>query len=171
MNPRGAIAPSDAVDVYVAAGSNIEPIAHLRQAIALLTRAFPDLRVSPAYANAAVGFSGDDFINLVVHFTTTLSLDALLTVLHEVEASCGRGRLDPKWAPRKMDLDLLLYGARVGEFPGAILPRPDLVTRPYMLGPLVDLAPELLHPVLRVPMRVLWEELSRTEHSMRPVSL
>lgn len=165
------MAPAGGHLVFVAAGSNVEPSTHLRRAIALLGERFPDLRVSPAYANAAVGFTGDDFINLVVSFTTDLPIDALLALLHEVEAACGRARLDPKWAPRKMDLDLLLYGNCVGEFPGATLPRPDLLTRPYMLGPLADLAPELVHPLRHVPIRVLWETLAREGHAMHRVSL
>ena len=55
-------------ETYVAAGSNVRPRASLRRALALLRDEFPGLRASPAYCNKAVGFDGDDFVNLVASF-------------------------------------------------------------------------------------------------------
>ena len=169
--PPDERAPAAAVRVYVAAGSNVEPVASLVKALAALRARFPDLVVSPAYRNAAVGFEGDDFINLVVGFTTRLALAALLPELHAVEALCGRGRDEPKWAKRRMDLDVLLYGDLVGEFPGAKLPRPDLLKRAFMLGPLADLAPGVRHPTLGVTIEELWERFDRAAHPMHAVTL
>jgi len=168
---RASEAPATPVPVYVAAGSNIDPIRNLNEALRLLRARFPDLLVSPAYANVAVGFAGDDFINLAVRFTTTLSLKDLLAELHAIETACGRGRLDEKWAPRRMDLDVLMYGDFVGEFPGAIVPRPDLVRRAYMLGPLADIAPEVMHPSLGVTVGNLWSHFDQAAHSMRRIDL
>ena len=79
----------------------------------MLDRHFAPLTVSRAYANAAVGFEGDDFINLVVGFRTGLTVHHVIERLHEAEAACGRERLAPKWAPRSMDLDILLFGDTV----------------------------------------------------------
>ena len=84
--------------------------------------------------------------------------------LHEAEAACGRERDAPRWAPRTMDLDILLYGDRVSEEPGLRLPRPDLVRRAYMLGPMAELAPELRHPTLGLTMRELWQRFDRARH-------
>jgi 2-amino-4-hydroxy-6-hydroxymethyldihydropteridine diphosphokinase len=64
--------------VYIAAGGNIEPVASLSQALALLRATWPDIRCSRAYQNAAAGFEGDDFINLAAGFTTDLSLAQVL---------------------------------------------------------------------------------------------
>ena len=159
-------------DVYVAAGSNVEPIANLRRALDALDRAFAPLSVSRAYRNAAVGFQGDDFVNLVVGFQTDLAVHAVLERLHEAEAACGRERAAAKWAPRSMDLDILLYGTVACDEPGLTLPRPDLLRRPYMLGPLAELAPDLVHPTARVPLRDLWSDMQRREnHPMTPVEL
>lgn len=158
-------------EVFVAAGSNVRPRENLRRALGLLHETWPALRASQAWRNPAVGFEGEDFINLVIGFHTDLPLPAVLERLHAAEAACGRPRAAPKWAPRSMDLDVLLYGDEVGEFPGAVLPRPDLVRRPYMLGPLAELAPGLRHPTLRRSVGELWAEFPRDGLVMVPVSL
>lgn len=157
--------------VFVAAGSNVRPRHYLRRALDALGAAYPDLAVSPAYANRAVGFDGADFINLVVCFSTTESLAAVIERLRAIENDCDRPREAPKWAPRSMDLDILLYGGEVGSFPGAVLPRPDLLRRPYMLGPLAALAPALVHPVERRTIGELWAGFDRAGHALRPVAL
>jgi 2-amino-4-hydroxy-6-hydroxymethyldihydropteridine diphosphokinase len=157
--------------VYVAAGSNVKPREHLRRALAALRVAYPDLEVSPAYANRPVGFDGDDFINLVVGFTSDESLDSVVSRLRTVEEICGRPRMAPKWAPRTMDLDILLFGDVVGTFPGAVLPRPDLLRRPFMLGPLADLAPDLVHPIAGTTIGELWRCFDSADHELRAIAL
>lgn len=158
-------------DVYVAAGSNVEPVRNLTKALAALRRAFPTLRVSPAYRNKAVGFEGDDFINLVVGFTTNDDVERVRERLQQIETECDRPLDAPKWAPRSMDLDILLYGNDVRNEPGLILPRPDLIKRAFMLKPMVDLAPNLAHPTLHRTMRELWESFEGKGHEMSVVEL
>jgi len=155
--------------VFVAAGSNIDPVRNLQKATAELARNFPDVRFSPWYRNKAVGFDGEDFINLAAGFTTELSLHDLVARLREIEALCGRPPGAPKWAPRSMDLDILLYGDLVHEEPGLKLPRPDLVKRPYMLGPMADIAPEVRHPTESATIGELWQRFDRAAHSMTPL--
>ena len=157
--------------VYVAAGSNVEPIANLRRALGVLAEHYPGLRVSRAWRNRAVGFEGDDFVNLAVGFETCDDVRAVLGRLHEAEAACGRARNAPKWAPRSMDLDILLYGDRVCDEPGLVLPRPDLTRRAYMLGPMAELAPDLVHPLERATMAELWSRFDRDAHPMETVDL
>ena len=155
--------------VLVAAGSNIEPVANLRRALDVLARHYPRLRCSRAYRNAAVGFEGEDFVNLVVGFDTGDDVQSVLAHLHEAEGECGRERNAPKWAPRSMDLDVLLFGDRVCDEPGLVLPRPDLVRRAYMLGPAAELAPETVHPTLGRTLAELWREFARDGHPMHAV--
>jgi 2-amino-4-hydroxy-6-hydroxymethyldihydropteridine diphosphokinase len=162
---------ADPVRVYVAAGSNVDPHRQLRRALEGLEARFGSLTVSPAYANTAVGFVGEDFVNLVFGFTTTRPVAEVLAGLHAVEADCGRPRDAAKFGPRAMDLDLLLYGDQVGTVPGAVLPRPDLVKRPYMLGPLADIAPTLIHPTLHRTIRELWSAFDQAGHELRLVVL
>lgn len=158
-------------EVLVAAGSNVRPRENLRRALAVLRETWPDLRASRAWRNPAFGFEGEDFVNLVIGFDTGLPLPAVLGRLHAAEEACGRPREAPKWAPRSMDLDVLLYGDLVGDFPGAILPRPDLVRRPYMLGPAAELAPSRRHPTLGRTLAELWDAFPRQDLAMTPVSL
>ena len=157
--------------VYVAAGSNVEPIANLRRALGVLAAHYPGLRASRAWRNRAVGFDGDDFVNLAIGFDTADDVRTVLGRLHEAEAACGRARHAPKWAPRSMDLDILLYGDLVRDEPGLVLPRPDLLRRAYMLGPMAELAPDLVHPVERATMAELWARFDRDAHRMEPVDL
>ena len=157
-------------EVYVAAGSNVAPEEHLSRAVAELQRAFPGVRFSPWYRNRAVGFEGDDFINLVAGFSTELPLDQVLATLQAIELTCGRARDAPRWAPRSMDLDVLLYGDLVCERPGIRLPRPDLLKRAYMLGPLAVLAPQLVHPTAQLTIAELWGRFDQAGHPLEPLA-
>ena len=156
-----AMAPVVVAPVFVAIGSNIDPGTRMLAAARLLKANFPDARFSACYRNTAFGFDGADFVNAVAGFSTALSVPELLQALHAIEAQCGRGREDPKWGPRAMDLDLLLYGDQIGAGPGYELPRPDLVRRIYMLGPLAELAPQLRHPVSGQTFGALWAGFAR----------
>ena len=158
-------------DAYVAAGSNVRPRASLLRALALLGSEFPGLRASQAYSNAAVGFEGDDFINLVVSFPADIPTEDLLDRLKATERTCGREPGAPKWGPRTLDLDLLLHGDRVGRVGGKSLPHPDLLTRAWVLGPLAELAPALMHPVARERIDDLWRRFDRGAHPLTPVAL
>ena len=156
-------------DVYVAAGSNIEPLQNLRSALNALKRRVGVMRVSRAYQNKAVGFEGPEFINLVIGFETEMTLTEVMSVLQAVEGLCGRARRAPKFEPRTMDLDLLLYGDMTCATHAITLPRPDLVKHAYMLGPLAELAPQLLHPTLKQTMGDLWKGFNQAVHPMKAV--
>ncbi len=158
-------------DAYIAAGSNVRPRSNLAQALDLLAREFPGLRASRAFSNAASGFSGDDFINLVVTFPADLPTEQLLERLKAVERACGREPGAPKWGPRTLDLDLLLHGDRTGRVAGKHLPHPDLLTRSWVLGPLAELAPGVTHPVTGERIDVLWQRFDQRAHPLTPVSL
>jgi 2-amino-4-hydroxy-6-hydroxymethyldihydropteridine diphosphokinase len=157
--------------VYVAAGSNVDPVRNLERACAEIARSWPDARFSRAFRNAAVGFDGPEFVNLVVGFTTDQPLAAVLARLHEIETACGRPRNAPKWASRTMDLDILLYGELIEKTAEYTVPRPDLVKRPFMLGPMAEIAPDVRHPATHKTMAELWREFDRDGHVMTPVTI
>jgi 2-amino-4-hydroxy-6-hydroxymethyldihydropteridine diphosphokinase len=157
--------------VLVAAGSNVEPRVNLQRALDVLAMHYPQLRCSRAYRNRAVGFAGEDFVNLAFGFDTSDDVRTVIERLHEAEAACGRARNAPKWAPRSMDLDILLYGDQVCDEPGLVLPRPDLVRRAYMLGPAAEIAPDTVHPTLGVTLAALWRGFAQGDHPLEAVDL
>lgn len=130
-------------EVFIGAGSNADPERGLRLALAELERRFGSLRCSSVYRGPAVGAPGADYWNLVVALETRLDVDSLSAELRGIEALAGRARADV--AVCELDLDLLLYGCRVDA--ERRLPRPGLLTLPFVLVPLAELAPQLVHPV------------------------
>jgi 2-amino-4-hydroxy-6-hydroxymethyldihydropteridine diphosphokinase len=159
------------VDVFVAAGSNVEPEKNLALACGKIAHGWSDAYFSRAYRNVAVGFDGPDFINLVLGFSTAQPLSAVIARLQAIETQCGRPRFAPKWASRTMDLDVLLYGDLVEKTAEYTLPRPDLLKRPYMLGPMAEIAPDVVHPVAGKTIGSLWKEFDRDGHEMSPVEI
>jgi len=130
-------------EVFIGAGSNADPERRLQLALDELERRFGALRSSSVYRGPAVGAPGADYSNLVVALKTELDVDSLRDELRAIEALAGRTRADA--AVCELDLDLLLYGGRVDAV--RRLPRPGLLTLPFVLVPLAELAPELVHPV------------------------
>ena len=154
--------------VFIAAGSNVKPEENLRCALHELGKCYR-MMCSAAYRNKAVGFEGEDFINLVIGLDTNNSVDTVIAHLHQAEEACGRPRNAPKWAPRTMDLDLLLYGDLIRE--DLRVPRADLLKRAYMLRPMAEIAPDVVHPVAKKTMRQLWDEFNASDHEMTAVTL
>ena len=146
-------------EIFVGAGSNADPVRALRRAVAELERRFGAVRCSRVYRSAAVGGPAADYLNLVTSFQADLDVDSLQEALREVETSAGRTRVDP--AVCALDLDLLLYGARVDA--SRRLPRPGLFATPFVLGPLAALAPELVHPVTGERCHAAWQRAERAE--------
>ena len=151
------------VDVYVSAGSNIDPERHLRDACLGLAEKFGPLSLSSVYRTRAVGFDGDDFLNLVVSFSTALDVHAVKAELDETEARAGRERSEQSFAPRTLDLDLLLYGSQVIDESGVRVPRADILKYAFVLAPIAELAPDLRHPVEGRTMRELWSAFGDDE--------
>ena len=160
-----------AVTAYISGGSNVDTDRNLRLAARELKRSFPGTRFSRCYRNAAVGFSGPDFVNFAASLPTTLALGELTEALKRIESLCGRPDNAPRWVPRTMDLDLLLYGDLVGEFGGVKLPRPSLLEWGFMLGPLAEIAPNLVHPVRQQRLADLWARFDRDAHQLTPIDL
>ena len=155
--------------VFVGIGSNVEPERHVTQAVELLRGGFGPLQLSPFYRNPAVGFEGEDFINGVVAFETSLGVAELDAALDEVELECGRKRGAARFAPRTLDLDLLLYGDLVDE--SRRLPRGEILEYAFVLKPLADLVPDLRHPLSGKTYAALWKKFLGERVGLAPVLL
>jgi len=153
-------------EVFVGAGSNVEPRRHLAAGVRALAERFGVLRLSPVYRNSAVGFAGEDFLNMVIGLETEIPVAELSGALADIELANGRTRSEEKFAPRTLDLDLLLYGDAVGEVDGVHLPRDEIMRYAFVLKPLADLAGEQLHPELGRSYAELWAEFDGDRHPL-----
>jgi 2-amino-4-hydroxy-6-hydroxymethyldihydropteridine diphosphokinase len=157
--------------VYLGLGSNIDPENNLRLGLEALRQRYGEVAVSPVYRNAAVGFEGADFLNLVVAFDTEdepIKIHRHIEMIHE---RVGRERGDDPFASRALDIDLLLYGNLVVDDPPLRLPRSDVLEYSFVLCPLAELAPELAHPVTGRSMAVHWQECDARRHPLTRVDV
>lgn len=107
-------------------------------------------RKSSVYETEPWGYDdGPNFLNQVVQVETTLTPLELLSGIMGVEAGLGRKRGNVRYAPRTMDIDILLYDNLIINQPVLIIPHPELANRKFVLEPLAELVPELEHPGLR----------------------
>ncbi len=131
------------------------------------------LAVSPLYQTAAVGNARQPpYVNAVALLDTHLSPEALLRVLKAIERHAGRRGGRP-WGPRSLDIDIIDYAGAVRHWRGRhadfnragarplVLPHPLAAQRPFVLKPLLDIAPHWRHPALKRSGRELWRRVSQ----------
>lgn len=119
---------------------------------------------SSIYESRAVGPGVQrPYLNAVVELRTDLPPRALLHALLAIERDAGRRRPATRWTPRRLDLDLLLMDGVVLRGPPLELPHPRLAERAFVLEPLADLAPELVHPLLGASIARLAERVRDPE--------
>jgi len=152
--------------VYLGLGSNINPEENLRYGIRELGAQFGTLELSNVYRNASVGFDGDDFMNLVAGLETDASPAQLHAMLKEIDGLVGRKRGESRYAPRTLDIDLLLYDDRVLDEPPVQIPRSDILNYSFVLGPLAEIAPELRHPETGKLITEHWAEFDQDSHPL-----
>jgi len=130
--------------------------------------------VSGLYETAAVGRAGQPaYVNAVALLDTALPAEALLRLLKGIERSAGRRGGSP-WGPRSLDIDILDYKGLVKQWRGGrarfarpgprplVLPHPWIEKRPFVLRPLLDVAPEWRHPVTKKTAKELWRGVARS---------
>lgn len=157
--------------VYVGLGSNIDPEDNLRLGVRELRERYGDLELSSVYRSEAVGFDGDDFLNLVARFGSNQSPREICEQIELIHNLTGRGRNSGKWESRPLDIDLLLYNDLVLDERPVRVPREDVLKYSFVLRPLAELAPTLLHPVTRRSMLEHWQEYDATSHPLEVVGV
>ncbi|NQX89095.1 MAG: 2-amino-4-hydroxy-6-hydroxymethyldihydropteridine diphosphokinase [Halioglobus sp.] len=148
--------------VFLGIGSNIERERSITAGLDALQHLLGDLSLSPVYDSAAVGFSGQPFLNLVVEVDANLSLGQLAAALRRIEETHGRLPDAPRFSPRQLDIDILTYGDQVGCVDGVQLPREEILENAFVLCPLAKLSPDALHPVVKKSYAALWRAYDRS---------
>ena len=112
---------------------------------------------SAVYETSPVGFTADrDFLNMVVLLETGLRPSELMGHIHDIEAELGRVREGTGYTSRTIDIDILLYGDDVIDESVVKIPHPRMHERRFVLEPLNEIAPDLIHPVLK---KSVWQML------------
>jgi 2-amino-4-hydroxy-6-hydroxymethyldihydropteridine diphosphokinase len=132
---------------FIGLGSNIEPrLDYLRAAVKALAELGEVIRVSGIYETAPVGgVPQHDFLNAVAELWTRLDPINLIQHLKAIESRIGRIER-PRWHEREIDLDLLFYDDKVLRIPGLTIPHPELHKRAFVLVPMMEIAPNFVHP-------------------------
>lgn len=157
------IANPTPITAYIALGANLGAREqNLNAALEKLTASagIELAKVASFFANAAVGGPADSppFLNTTAQIATTLPAHELLALLLQFEQELGRVRTQ-RWGPRTIDLDLLFYGDQIINTPGLIVPHPLMHERLFVLQPLAQIAPDLVHPLLKKTIRQLLQTL------------
>lgn len=150
--------------VYLGLGSNIEPQKNLRLGLGELEKRFGKLNRSSVYQSKAYGFDGDDFLNMVVGLDTKLPPIEVYNQIEEIQRATGRDRVVRGYLSRTLDIDLLLYNNLILDQAPIQLPRSDVLRFSFVLRPLAEIAPKLIHPEIGQSYQDLWAAFDADRH-------
>lgn len=141
----------DKIDVYISVGSNIEPESNIINALIKLSHYAEVVEVSTFYRTEPIERPEQPhFLNGIFHIRTDIPARELkFEVLRKIESELGRVRTDDKYAPRTIDLDIVIYGNRVIYEPDIKIPDPEIKRRLFIKLPLLELQPLLILPEIR----------------------
>lgn len=149
--------------VVVSIGSNVDRENNIRSCLDYLSQRFNNIQTSVVYENKAVGFEGDNFYNLVAAFETDLDVAEMIPIFRAIESEHGRVRGGEKFSSRTLDVDLLLYDDLVLKDQGIDVPRDEIIRYAFVLRPLAEMIPDMMHPQLKQTMSELWQNFEPKE--------
>ena len=160
--------------VYISVGANLgDKLDNCRKGVRALTQ-FRDIVLqsqSRIYQTAPVDYTEQDwFVNFVIKITTTLDPHALLKRIQQVQVQAGRAKDTVRFGPRLLDLDILLFDDLVLASPNLTIPHPRMHKRRFVLVPMCDIDPELLHPQLQQTMQSLLDGLDDPSQLIREIT-
>ena len=144
--------------IYLSLGSNIKPEKNLHKAKELLSKEYQLEKESKTYKTKSEGFEGEDFLNQVVCLITEDSAEKVVSTLKDIETKIGRKDRSEKFSDREIDIDLLLYGKYVGKTLGKDIPHKDIDLYRFVLEPLAEIAPNLIHPKHQKKISEIWKK-------------
>ena len=145
-------------EIYLSLGSNIKPEENLEKAKELLSVKYKPKKESKIYKTKSEGFVGKDFLNQVIYYETEDSPETVIMTLKNIEKKIGRKERAEKFSEREIDIDLLLYGRYVGKALGKDIPHKDIDLYRFVLEPLAEIAPDLIHPKHQEKISEIWKK-------------
>jgi 2-amino-4-hydroxy-6-hydroxymethyldihydropteridine diphosphokinase len=142
---------------YLSLGTNLgNKFENLQQAVDLVADEIGSvLKISSIYNTAAWGFKSEDFYNICIQVATNLNPEHLLETIHKIELSLGRKRTsDKEYKSRIIDIDVLLYDQEIIFSKDLIVPHKEMLNRKFVLVPLAEIAPNLIHPIEKKQIQV-----------------
>jgi 2-amino-4-hydroxy-6-hydroxymethyldihydropteridine diphosphokinase len=156
--------------VTLGLGSNHDAANNLSSALDELLLQFHDLALSSVFRSKARDNAAPDYLNMAVGIETDMPLQELCKLLKKIEDKHRRDRSSPKPQHVTLDIDLLTYGEKSGNFDGIILPRPEILTEAYVLWPLAQVAAKKKHPALKQTYAQLWQGFDKARQGLVPVA-
>ncbi|PCJ16631.1 MAG: 2-amino-4-hydroxy-6-hydroxymethyldihydropteridine diphosphokinase [SAR86 cluster bacterium] len=150
-------------------GSNINATQNIRVALAELNLEFGKTVCSTVFESEAIGFKGDNFLNLVLLVETDKELSGIASFLKQLEDNLGRDRSQEKFSGRPIDVDILLYGNDNGLSCSIDLPRPEITKNAFVLQPLAELLPNQVHSPTGKTFAQLWNEYDKSSQKLWPI--
>ena len=148
---------------FISVGSNLgHKLENCRQGITALTYGGTSRLIdqSHIYRTEPVDYKDQDwFVNYVVKIETALNPHALLQTIKSIERDAGRTKDAVRFGPRVLDLDIIMYDAIVMDDPDLVIPHPRMHKRRFVLKPICDIDPDIIHPVFHRTMRSILEFL------------
>ncbi len=156
--------------IYISLGSNINREINTRLGVGALQQVFGELELSSVFESEAVGFVGDAFYNMVIACEVDKMVHEANQILRDIENVHGRERGGHKFSSRSLDLDLLLYDDLILNERGLVLPRGEILKNAFVLWPLAEIAPDLIHPQTHRTYIEHWAEFDKSKEKLAPVA-
>lgn len=155
--------------IYLSLGSNIRPEENLKEAVQALANLTNLLAVSSVWETRPLGRTDQpNFLNAGAVVETGLTLEQFKKkVIASIEQSLGRVRSADKYAPRPIDIDMILFNQEIFDLDNRHIPDPELLERPFVVIPLAEIAPDYRHPETGQTLAEIARSFKVTEEEMR----
>ena len=136
--------------VYIGIGSNLDKEKNIKSCMIELRKNYKNIVISPVYETSSMGFDGPNFYNLACSFDTISEIYVLKAKLNSIENAHGRHFNETKFSSRTLDIDILYYDSLIISNEKIKIPRKEIIEYDFVLTPLIDIAPDFMHPELNM---------------------
>ena len=157
--------------IFVGIGSNIDREKNIKSCIEILKDLYDNILISPVYETEAMGFNGPNFYNLVLSFETEENVYDLKNGLNQIENNHGRHFNETKFSSRTLDIDILYYDDLILSDDKVQIPRKEICEYDFVLKPLVDLAPDFIHPIRNISNQEILNNIKKKKQIISTINM